>query len=625
VETFQPEPFGKYWLVDRIATGGMAEIFKAVSFSHGGFSNLVVIKRILPHLGEEATFVDLFIAEAKVTVALQHPNIVRVFDFGREDPHFFISMEHVDGRDLRRALVQAARSGRRLPTRLAVYIALQACKGLHHAHTRTTPEGKPLAVVHRDISPSNLLLSYDGQVKVADFGVARNLAADEEGGLKGKYQYMAPEQARGEAVDARTDLFALGIVLYELVTGARAFKGADDTETLRKVVAVELAPVLSAAPGLSPRVAAVIDTLLQRDPADRYGSGREAEEALRGALDRPEHEAQAELAAWLQELFADDRSEEQRRLEAGTSAARELNEAAVELEDEPAPPPPTQGRLVGLLAAAVFGALLLLGGALWTSGIEVQPPAVQVAATGSLQFDLTPAAKVFISGRPAGEGAAVVVEGLAPGDYDVRVEADGHQALVETVAVTRGGATRVRRTLEPLAANAPVVAFSTRPQGASVLVDGKVVGKTPLEWKDGAPGGSYVVELRLDGFQTMSGTLAGLTAAKRTSYARNLEPVGGAKPVDPKVDARADPKPADPKPAAAAGGSGTLKVVLLGANWAQVYIDGKKVEKSAPFSGVSLSAGEHLIKVENPAAGLSHVQKVTVTAGGSVTVRAAVQ
>src|SRR6185503_18485338 len=193
--SFAPEAFGKYYLVDKIAVGGMAEIFKAKSFSHGGFEKLLVIKRILGHLSDNLEFIEMFIDEAKISVTLQHPNIVQIYDFGKLRDNYFIAMECVEGRDVKGLLRKLAERRKLLPIEFAVYIAHEMCKGLDYAHKKADGQGKCLGIVHRDISPSNILVSYSGEVKVADFGIARaenSLHETRAGVLKGKFEYMSP-------------------------------------------------------------------------------------------------------------------------------------------------------------------------------------------------------------------------------------------------------------------------------------------------------------------------------------------------------------------------------------------------------------------------------------------------
>ena len=625
MEEFTPELFGKYVLVDRIATGGMAEIFLARNYAVGGFESTFVLKRILPHLGADTAFVELFVTEAKVSVGLQHPNVVRVFDFGQQDGHYFLVMEHIDGRDARRVLRAASRAGVAWPLELALYVVSEACKGLHYAHTRTSSDGAPLGIVHRDISPSNLLLSWDGDVKVADFGIARaDWAADEEeGGVKGKYEYMSPEQASGGAVDARSDVFSAGVVLYEMVTGRRAFRGADEAETLARLKALDRAPVGEVAPAVPEAVVAVIDRALAGPPDERFASARELGEAVRRALGGASDDALREqLSVYIRGLFVDEIVAERERLALAGEIAQQLRAAAEVVADE-AQAAPRRGRLMGGLAVAALGVVLLGAGALWMSGQDVRVPAVMVEATGSIVLDLTPKARVYVSGRLEGEGEQLALPNLAPGDYELRIEADGFRTAIEQVRVTRGGATRVRRQLEALAADPPVVVFESRPAGALVLVDGRAIGVTPLNWAEGEPGKAYDVELRLDGYDPVRGRTGALQAGERSRFNRALGKDAPEEPEKPEVK---DPPPEKPPPEKPpekppANEAGSLKVVLIGANWATVYIDGRKVDRPAPFAGVALPAGEHTIKVENPGLGLSHTERVNVAPGGSVTVR----
>src|SRR5688500_4889626 len=266
---FTPEAFGKYFLVDKIATGGMAEIFKAKTYSHGGFENLLVIKRILPHIGENSDFIEMFIDEAKVSVALQQPNIVRIYDFGKILENYFIAMECVDGKDIRNVLRELARRKEFLPPKFCAYVAFEVCKGLHYAHTKTDLQGNPYGIVHRDISPSNILISYEGEVKIADFGIAKaesNAYQTRDGMLKGKFEYMSPEQAQGKEIDHRSDIFSLGIILYEMMTGRRLFKTDSEIATLKKIREGEIDAPSKLKPDIPPALEAICMRALERDP-----------------------------------------------------------------------------------------------------------------------------------------------------------------------------------------------------------------------------------------------------------------------------------------------------------------------------------------------------------------------
>jgi len=223
--------FGKYQLLERIATGGMAEIYRARYQAAAGVTKPVVIKKILPHYAGNKNFVSMFINEAKIAAGLSHGNIAQVFDFGEIDGDYYIAMEFVHGQPLSRVLRKAKSMDLPvLPPPLAVLIAMEMCKGLHYAHTRLDERGQPLNIIHRDVSPQNVILSYEGQVKIVDFGIAKARNAGqgpqtESGAVKGKYVYFSPEQARGRELDARTDVFATGVVLYEMLCGKLPFEG----------------------------------------------------------------------------------------------------------------------------------------------------------------------------------------------------------------------------------------------------------------------------------------------------------------------------------------------------------------------------------------------------------------
>ena len=268
-----PVVYGKYQLLELLARGGMAEVFKAKSHGVEGFEKVLVIKRILPELSSNPDFVEMFINEAKIAVTLSHANVVQVFDLGRADETYFIAMEYVAGSDLATVLRRARKYDKRLPVELAVYLISEVAKGLDYAHRRRDAELQPLHIVHRDVSPQNVLLSFEGEVKLTDFGIAKARGSVEEGTaagvLKGKYAYMAPEQARGREIDARTDLFSLGTVLYECLAGRSPFLAASTYDTLQRVRAGEAKP-LSEVASVPEELSAIVARAMSPDPADRH-------------------------------------------------------------------------------------------------------------------------------------------------------------------------------------------------------------------------------------------------------------------------------------------------------------------------------------------------------------------
>src|SRR5262245_16678974 len=274
------EQFGKYTLIKKIGTGGMAEVFLARTTVAQGLNKTLVIKKIHTAYARSRQFVAMFVDEAKIALGLNHPNIIQVFDFGAVGDTFFLAMEYVEGLDLLRLLQEAAKARLRLPYGLSAYIVQQLAKGLDYAHRKTDEFGQPLAIVHRDISPQNVLLSWDGGVKIVDFGIARARDVhEEEGVIKGKFAYMSPEQARGEPVDCRSDVFAAGIVLYELVCARPLFHGKGK-EALEMVKSGAIPRPRDSAPELPESLERIIMKALSFHRGDRFQTARDLQHDL---------------------------------------------------------------------------------------------------------------------------------------------------------------------------------------------------------------------------------------------------------------------------------------------------------------------------------------------------------
>ncbi|MCC6748104.1 MAG: protein kinase [Deltaproteobacteria bacterium] len=275
--------YGQYQVFERIAEGGMAEIYRGLARGVEGFERPVVIKKVHARYSSDARYVDLLIREAKITARLHHRNIVQILDLGQnDDGEYFIVMEFVDGRDLRTAMDHAARMRQPLSQDMALYIATEVCDALHHAHRLADAQGRTLNLIHRDVSPSNILISYAGEVKLTDFGVARyGRDVSQVGSLKGKVAYMSPEQARGKGVDHRSDIFSLGAVLFELVVGRRVFQASTELEMLQAVRSAKIPLPSSIAPGIAPELEGILLRALEPEAARRYQAVADLGAALR--------------------------------------------------------------------------------------------------------------------------------------------------------------------------------------------------------------------------------------------------------------------------------------------------------------------------------------------------------
>ncbi len=641
---FTPEAFGKYYLIDRIAMGGMAEIFRAKSFGVGGFENLLVIKRILSHLSVNDQFVRMFMDEAKVSAVLQAANIVRIYDFGKIRDNYFIAMECVEGKDVKLLLRKLAERRRSLPREFAVYIALEAAKGLDYAHKRTAISGQPLNIVHRDVSPSNILVSYTGEVKVADFGIvkAANCAEDTDAGmLKGKFEYMSPEQAHGADLDRRSDIFALGIILHEMLTGRRLFKTDSEVKTLERVKRVDVDPPSALNPAVPARLDEIVMRALAREPDQRFQDAREMHaELLEFLYPASPDLTQQSLSHFMRDLFSDEMESERSRTESGSALARQMHDSVADTELEPefegngttptraAPllPPKSQSRaglffalfLVGVLAIALVG--VIGWNAMQEPVVPVEPVVEAAVTTGILTLRISPAtATVTVDGVAAGTGEAVTVKDLQPGEHTVVVTAPGFKSHEEKVTVEAGDKVRLQVTLpaekaavvpqtpqqttqtpaQPPVEGVKVVAqFNSNPPGADVFVDRRLIGKTPVSWDAGAAGSRYGVEFRLSGYDTVGFSASMPSAGGNVSFDKTMQE---------KVAAM-----------------GKASINVAGGGWGDIYIDGKIIGPTPKFN-YELPAGRYSLRVLNKDSGLDFNQALVITAGQTTSVVAKIE
>ncbi|HVR01001.1 MAG TPA: serine/threonine-protein kinase [Polyangia bacterium] len=296
---------GRYQVIGRLATGGMAEVYLALSGELSGYRTLVVVKRILPHLASNQEFIRMFLDEARIAALLDHPNVVRIIEVGHDGDEYFLVMELVQGKPLSAIVRKAAKDMNPLTPALSAYIVAQAANGLGYAHNLVDSEGRPLGVVHRDVSPQNILVSFEGAVKVIDFGIVRALGRVSQtnpGGLKGKIEYMSPEQASSEDVDRRADVFALGVVLWESVTGRHLFRRDTELATMRAIVDEPIPPPSDVTP-VAPQLEQIIVRALQKRREDRFQTAQEMAMALERYAFAAESFSPLQLATYLKDLF----------------------------------------------------------------------------------------------------------------------------------------------------------------------------------------------------------------------------------------------------------------------------------------------------------------------------------
>jgi serine/threonine-protein kinase len=341
IDFYRGERIGKYEVVTQLSVGGMAELFLGFTSGPGGFRKYVVLKRILPDARDNAQFERMFLDEARITAAFNHPNIAQVFDLGQEEDGLYLAMEFIAGQNLNQITSAFLRRRQQVPIGFTLSVARDICMALHYAHTFTSPSGEPNPVIHRDVAQKNVMVTYDGVVKLLDFGIAKakgSLERTHAGTVKGTTGYMSPEQVRGEKLDGRSDLFSVGVVLHELITGARLFAGKNERDEMVKILDAPIPWPSHVAPHVPEGVSKVVIQALERSREKRFASGRDMARAIEAAAGRlmmdADHRAQL-----MRELFAERMAATRALLESaeGTAGSAMVDKARKALRGDEGP------------------------------------------------------------------------------------------------------------------------------------------------------------------------------------------------------------------------------------------------------------------------------------------------
>jgi serine/threonine protein kinase len=537
--------FGRYLLLDKVAAGGMAEVWRAKLTGEANFQRIVAIKKILPHVSEDEDFITMFTDEALITASLVHANIGQVYEFSKINDVFYIAMEYISGKDLKSLWSWSKARGQVMPVELAAFIVMRMCDGLEYAHSRRDNTGNPSAVVHRDISPQNVLISWEGDVKVIDFGIAKateKSGKTRPGTLKGKFAYMAPEQIRGLPLDGRSDIFAIGVVLYELCTGQRGFQADSEFSLLEMVRNVEIRPPSLLNQSLPPELERIIYKALAKDRDQRYATCADMSEDLqRFLLMRGKPPQARDLSAFMRENFTVDWDKERTRLESyreinpkdfqspehqakttsttsfdiddgGDDSAFSTTNATPSASAAPIPAPPvpavTQIRPAAPVApvvvamteqnkaplappprpstpsnapkliAAALGGTLLLGAVAAGLWTTVLQPTTTVIIT----VKGPPEATVRFDDLPPAKAApSTTIKKIARGDHMLVVEAPGFVAVTMPVVTDGEAALELKPELKRVSGRLLV---TSEPSGAAITLDGKKTDKqTPATFE----------------------------------------------------------------------------------------------------------------------------------------------
>ncbi|HZH17885.1 MAG TPA: protein kinase [Archangium sp.] len=490
-------PFGKYQLLRKIASGGMGQVFLALERG-AGLERLVVLKLILPHLAEDEDFLTMFVEEARLVARLGHPNLITILELTEIDGRHCLAMEYVQGDDVRRLEKYARSQGKPLPVGLVLRIIAEAAAGLHYAHQARNPQGQPLQLVHRDVSPQNILVGFDGGVKVIDFGVAKAAGSASNtatGVLKGKYPYMSPEQANGQPVDGRSDLFALGVVLWEMLTGRRLFKGESDLMTLRLVRDCQVPVPSQLNPKLPPGVDELVLKALAPTPEGRFpdcGAFRLAIEDYILQYRLPA--SNAHLSAYLRDLYTERITRE--------SDPANLDQLA-EDADLDAKSNPSRSSVRSLSQQPASGPRIATPAGTGTP--VVPPPRPLTKSNGPPTLSIPPVPepkrrvpKVAVA---ASVGALLVCAGAAL--VMMRQQPAVSPPETEPPPVVRAQQLEPTPAVQPERVEPQPVRLKvlSEPAGALVEVDGKQHGETPVDLPL-PPDSPVKLALKLDGYET---------------------------------------------------------------------------------------------------------------------------
>lgn len=492
-----PHWLGRYLLHTRLGVGGMAEVWLARQEGPAGFSKNLVVKKILPHLADDKLFIEMFLNEARLAARLNHPNVVQIFELGEDEGRYFMVMEFIAGRNLRAIHRDQIAAGKLIPVRVLAHLLIGVCEGLHYAHELCDDSGVPLKMVHRDVSPDNILVTFEGQAKVVDFGIAKAVAQAtmaRTGTLLGKFSYMSPEHAMGEPLDRRTDIYALGVVLYELLAGTTPFQSTNELAVLKAIVSDPPPSLAAIRPDVPKALIAIVERAMAKEQENRFPDARSMGQALAAWLRScPEPTSTAEVADFMNSHFASDRNMLQRALSKVTKDPQRLwkrlpqsnksGTGSQSIEKRPRRSVTTwASALIVLVASATVGAALVV----LTSSMLVSPRHVRSSPSEQAGSPDAEASR----DKAASSSASVATSGPT-----VNQQPEAPAGAPETPP--DAGAPRAREAHVEPAVSAPPRPPGVAAKGrivvrvnpwAEVTLDGKRVGLTPLAPIEVVPG-----------------------------------------------------------------------------------------------------------------------------------------
>jgi serine/threonine protein kinase len=603
-----PRLFGKYYLLELINVGGMAEVFKAKMFGVEGFEKIVAIKKILPEVAEDAEFIRMFIDEAKIAVRLQHPNVVQILELGKIDDSYFIAMELVNGKDLKTIRKRLKRVELLMPVEQSSYIISQVCDGLDYAHRKTDDKMNSLNIVHRDISPQNMIVSYEGTVKLIDFGIAKAKSKStktQAGMLKGKFSYMSPEQVSGQPIDRRSDIFSLGVVFFEMLTGKRLFLGKNDVETLEKIRKADVPPPSVFNSAVPPELDRIVLKALSKDREERYQWASEFSEDLKKfSFTTGNSFSRQDMMNFMSEFFADELEEETAKLEEYQKIQKPVDHHQSQQYNDYRPPArterthsdtemamPKRSRKVPVLISVIL--VLSFLAYFGFTMLETKKDTATILIDSSEKNTIVMLNEGTMYQKRC--ETPCKIEGILPGDHQIELTKAGFVPVKETVSLRQGEIFNKSIKMFKIGEQKTMITVKTDPEGAVLYVnDVKARAPSPTVVDDIPVGLDIVIRLEKPGFFPYEENIGKVPAKVNKEISIILKPMKNAPALPLQT-----PKKAEQGKKSATSAQEEAFISINSRPWANVYINGKLV-KATPIIKHPLPAGSYKIQFKNP-------------------------
>ena len=623
-----PRLFGKYYLLELINVGGMAEVFKAKMFGVEGFEKIVAIKRILPEVAEDAEFIKMFVDEAKIAVKLQHPNVVQIFELGKIEGSYFIAMELINGKDIKTIRKRLKRVDLLMPVEQSTYIISQVCEGLDYAHRKTDEKMNPLNIVHRDISPQNMIVSYEGTVKLIDFGIAKAKSKSTKtqvGMLKGKFSYMSPEQVSGQPIDRRSDIFSLGVVFFEMLTGKRLFLGKNDVETLEKIRKAEVMPPSYFNSAVPPELDRIVLKALAKDREERYQWASEFSEDLKKfSYSSGKTFSRQDMMNFMSEFFADELEEETAKLEEYQKikkpADMPLRESSQPLhgsedtdsdEDELRSNAKSSSKKLAIIFAAVLIAVGFAVALLFVLGGNKKDMASLIIDSNEKRTVVIIDENSMYQKRCE---TPCVIDGLLAGQHEIIFSKKDFIDVKESIFLSKGDKLEKYVKMYRIGEQKTMITVKSDPDNAQLYVNNKKVDAATPTIVNDIPVGMYI-EIRVEkpGYFPYEENIGKVPANMNKEISVILKPMKDTPASQPPAS-----KPKKHESSSSfvstteAGESAYLTIASM--PWANIYINGKLLG-STPISKHELPAGNYKIQFKNPKAGIDKTIPVELKPG----------